>query len=346
MAARQINPYHQSVTALQTSRGSWFDLLIRFFAKELLAQIQQGIHQDYIRREAFLPYIRGRWNIGGQFVHKPNLLEGLDVSFDDYLPDTLLNRVFRYVIAELQRVTRDPQNRQMLADLQAWLYSVELPARIEPSELEQVQFNRLNERFAKAFELARLLLENKTTALQIGKQRAYAFLLDMDRLFEKFVAAILQRYSRSILPESWQHLSVELQGGKEKQYLIELPNQPENPLVPLKPDILLKSSTHTTLIIDTKNKELPQEKPYQGVSEGDMYQMLAYATCFQCPNVLLLYPRVRGASDQPFELRFAQSSTRLFIATLDLHQPLHRLDQLIENLRAIFRFIEQKTTTR
>jgi 5-methylcytosine-specific restriction enzyme subunit McrC len=134
---RRLTLHSQSLATLSTNRGTWLEMLTRLFAIELLTQLQQGFHQDYIRREDLLPYVRGRWNIARQFSRYPNLIQGLDVSYDDYLPDTLLNRIFRLTIDKLKQIARDPQNRQILANLESWMQPVQLIAGLSPSDLNQ-----------------------------------------------------------------------------------------------------------------------------------------------------------------------------------------------------------------
>ncbi len=345
--AHRLKLHPQALAALRTGRGSWLEMLTNLFAVELITQFQQGFHQDYVRRDDMLPYVRGRWNIARQFVHQPNLAQGLDVSYDDYSPDTLLNRVFHLAVERLQFVARDPQTRQMLANLKTWLLPVQLPAQLNTSDLDRIEFTRLNERFQPAFQLARLFLEGQTVQLLAGGQRAYAFVFDMDRLFEQFVASLLQTHARRILPEAWSDSQIELQGGMPKKYLIQPPYPAEKPLFQLEPDIVLKSLGTPFLIIDTKNKALPVKKPYRSVAEADAYQMLAYAIQFHCPNVLLLYPRTYGAAhSDPYCLSIEGTSTRLFVATLDLHQPLEHLDRLVQDFRGILDYIYLHEGTR
>jgi 5-methylcytosine-specific restriction enzyme subunit McrC len=334
--ARQLKLHNQSIATLRTNRSTWLEMLTRLFAVELMTQFQQGFHQDYIRREETLPYIRGRWNIPRQFSHQPNLAQGLDVSYDDYSPDTLLNRVFYLAVERLQYVTRDPQTRQMLANLESWLLPVKLLGQINTCDLDRIEFTRLNERFQTAFRLARLFLEGQTVQLLGGGQHAFAFVFDMDRLFEQFVASVLQTYENRILPEAWVDCQIELQGNKSNKYLIQPPVLTEKPLFHLEPDILLKSLGAHVLIIDTKNKALPLLRPYRSVAEADAYQMLAYASQFQCPNVLLLYPRTLGVvQEAPYCLQIQGMPIRLFVASLDLHQPLERLDPLVHDFHGI-----------
>jgi 5-methylcytosine-specific restriction enzyme subunit McrC len=348
--ARRLQMHHQALATLQTARGSWLEMLTDLFAIELMIQLQQGFHQDYVRREDMLPYIRGRWNIARQFVHQPDLAQGLDVSYDDYSPDTLLNRVFHLTVERLQLVARNPQTRQRLANLIIWLSPVQLPAQLHTTDLDRVEFTRLNERFQPAFQLARLFLEGQTIQLMAGGQRAFAFVFDMDRLFEQFVASLLETQRRRILPEGWADSQIELQGGTPKKYLIQPPNPAEKPLFHLKPDILLKSLGSTRLIIDTKNKALSLLQPYRSVAEGDAYQMLAYATQFSCSNVLLLYPNTYGAApSEPYCVFIEKpdgTSIRLFIAALDLHQSLERIDRLVRDFHGILEPICQHVSTR
>jgi 5-methylcytosine-specific restriction enzyme subunit McrC len=345
--ARRLKLQPQALATLRTSRGTWLEMLTRLFTVELATQLQQGFHQDYVRRDDMLPYVRGRWNIARQFIHQPNLAQGLDVSYDDYSADTLLNRVFRLTVDRLQSVTHDPQNRQMLANLETWLLPVQLPVQLNFADLNRIEFTRLNERFQPAFQLACLFLEGQTVQLLAGGQRAYAFVFDMDRLFEQFVASLLQTHARRILPEGWAGSRTELKGGEPKKYLIQLPNPAEKPLFLLQPDILLKSMGIPLLIIDTKNKALPLKQSYRAVAETDVYQMLAYAIQYRCPNVLLLYPHTFGAVQAaPYCLPIQGTSIRLFVATLDLHQPLERLDRLVQDFRGILDYIYLHEDTR
>lgn len=332
----RLKLHNQSLASLSTNRGTWLEMLTRLFTVELLTQLQQGFHQDYIRREDLLPYVRGRWNIARQFSRQPNLTQGLDVAYDDYLPNTFLNQVFRLVVDRLQRISRDTQNRRMLADLESWLQPVHLPMQLNSSSLDHVEFNRLNERFYPAFQLARLLLEGLSVQLLAGGQRAFAFVFDMDRLFEQFIANFLQTYSRQILPAEWLDLPIELQGSISKRHLVLPMPQPEKPMFPLKPDILLGLHGQPNLIIDTKNKALPLRYSYRAVAEGDAYQMLAYATQFHCQNILLLYPHTLGAEVfSPKLLMVGHNSIRIFVATLNLHQPLNQIFSLIQEFRNI-----------
>lgn len=233
----------------------------------------------------------------------------------------------------------------MLIDLEGWLQSVQLPATITQSDLDQIIFNRLNERYYPAFQMAQLLLQGLTVQLLAGGQRAIAFVFDMDRLFEQFVASFLQTYKNRILPHDWQDLPIEQYGGSIKKYLIQSPQPSEKPMFPLEPDILVGFPGRPKLIIDTKNKVLPLRNSHRAIAESDAFQMLAYSTQYQCRDVLLLYPHTLGAEGFSSRmLKIDQSSIRLFIATLNLHQPLNRTIPLIQEFHNIFASVIKQTS--
>tara|TARA_B110000459_G_C16534328_1_gene458763 strand:+ start:98 stop:538 length:441 start_codon:yes stop_codon:yes gene_type:complete len=59
----------------------------------------------------------------------------------------------------------------------------------------------------------------------------------------------------------------------------------------LKPDLWLKTN-HKSLIADTKYKIVysDEKDPKKGISQNDLYQMLAYAVRFEVDEIILFYP--------------------------------------------------------
>ena len=341
--AYQIKLHNQTLASISVQRGSWLELLTRLFAIELMTQLQLGFHQDYVQKDDLYPYIRGRWNIIRQFSSHPNLMGGLDVTFDEYLPDTNLNRIFRYVVNVLQQITRDQNNRQLLSELESWLQSVHLTYLINKSDLDKIDFNRLNDRFFPAFELASLLIKGLSVKLMSGGQRAYAFVFNMDDLFQKLVGNILKSYIHRIASEDVLDLTVELADEGNKKHLATLQTPRFEKLFLLKPDIIMKASGIPKMIIDTKNKALPCVDTYRKVSESDVYQMISYASQYNCPIVLLLYPHTLGGEFYPPGLiKINNTPINIFYASLNLHQSLEKINTLIQDLRIIFSSINQQ----
>lgn len=337
---RNLKLHHLTLASLGTVQAGWFEMLTRLFADELLIQLKQGYHLDYVVQEDLLPYLRGRWNVTRQFVRYPDLSGGLDVAYDEYLPDTPLNRIFRLAVRQMQLITRDSENRRRLAELDDLLQPVQIPTSAS-AYLDKIHFTRLSERFKGAFDLARLFLLGQSVHLLAGAQQAWAFVLDMNQLFEAFVTSLLQSNRIRIIPPQWKETVIETQGGRVPKYLARPNYSNAKPFSQIKPDILIKRGSTPFLIIDAKNKVLSHQPVYASIAEDDLYQMVAYATRLRCPNVLLLYPRAKNTNVIPFFLDVELSPIRIYVATLNLHQPLDKLDGIIGEFRDILGYVHR-----
>lgn len=91
-----------------------------------------------------------------------------------------------------------------------------------------------------------------------------------------------------------------------------------------KPDILVKRRGVVELIIDTKWKRVARQiaDPKRGVSQSDIYQMVAYGQLYDCTDLLLLYPHHAelGSTVGVFGTHRITGTARLLRgATLGLH---------------------------
>jgi 5-methylcytosine-specific restriction enzyme subunit McrC len=238
-------------------------------------------------------------------------------------------------VEQLQTTTRDANTQSILADLSAWFHPVTLLPQVTPEFLDSIQFNRLNERFRPAFNLASMFLSGSAIQLRAGSQAACAFVFDMNVLFERFVAGFLNRYRHKILPAEWQDITILPQSAGAAWYLGR--SEGKN-LLRLRPDLLLmrKDRPAPLLVIDTKYKRLAPAHRKTGASPEDIYQVLAYAIRLQCPLGLLLYPQAAGSSIQK-EIVIDSAGLRLLIATMNLRAPLEQPDFLITELHNIFK---------
>ena len=68
-----------------------------------------------------------------------------------------------------------------------------------------------------------------------------------------------------------------------------------------KPDLIIRQGDRTVLVIDTKLKRMAPriDDPKQGVSQADVYHLMAYSLLYPCPEVMLLYPHQRDLPPEP-----------------------------------------------
>lgn len=333
--AEDLHVREQEVSSLAVRRSDWFELLTRLFAARLHRQAQLGLERTYLSIEETIPFIRGRWLLTQQLVRRPYVKHAFDVAYDEYTMNTPLNQVFAFVVRRLLLASEDPANLALLRDLEIWLGDVQPPNEVTEALLDQVRFDRLNERFQPSYNLARLFVESSVFQLTAGGRQSFALMLDMNDLFERFIAAFLVRHSGRILPQQWEHASVSPQSKGHVYYLARrVPNG--QPLLRLVPDVLVTDVLRKPLLaLDTKYKRLEAGHTLYGIAESDMYQMLAYIVGLHCDRVLLLYPRWAGAPSAPITLQTMGLDARITAATVDLRQPLVPTDALIRELRAL-----------
>ena len=142
-----------------------------------------------------------------------------------------------------------------------------------------------------------------------GGQAGQAFLFRMNVLFEACITHIAHRF---LTPEGWTVTA----------------QKPQRPalwrgaagLFQMKPDIVLQRGD-CTLILDTKWKRLIPEAqdPKRGISQADVYQMMAYAAAYGTSAVALIYPHSDGNAEFDL-LRIGASGGQIAAVTLPLEE--------------------------
>ena len=329
----------KTLSSLKNISGTWYDLLIRFFSMTLHQEIEKGLSRNYQIREDVLPYIRGRWEISQQIRKHAYSRENFDLSFDEFTPDILLNRIFKTTTKILLAQTTDNVSRRLLLDIISWLEDVKELIGIEKDTFNQIHFSRLNERFKPAYHLAKLFLMGQSLQVRSGETNAFAFVFDMNDLFEGFITQFLIKHRLKIFRNIDNKPNVFPQLSDASTYLAK--DEFGRRKIQLQPDIVLKDpiSQANKLIIDTKYKRLDFLKADPNISPADIYQMLAYSIRLTCDDVILLYPRPGPNENITYRITIPrdQKETTIFIRTVNLHQPLEEENLLITELSSILR---------
>ena len=135
----------------------------------------------------------------------------------------------------------------------------------------------------------------------------------MNVLFEAYIERLL---SRALVGTGFR---VSSQGG-HRDCLYE----GETGRFRTRPDLIVRQGERIALIIDTKWKRMTPriDDPKQGVSQADVYQVMAYGRLYDCPNVMLLYPHHADLSPDPIRRRYSigikGAEETLIVATQDL----------------------------
>ncbi|WP_027443691.1 McrC family protein [Erythrobacter cryptus] len=319
--------------AIARQHDTLLEILINAFATRLLAEIRRGLPRAYRRREEDLSALRGRLDITRQFTRNAVRPDRLACRFDELEADTPLMRIMAAAVVLLARHVRAHETRRKLDELRFVLADIPLlPVNRLP--WSAVRIDRTNRRWDALFRLARLLLQRdwQATHHDARKPEGLTLLFPMNDLFEKYVAALLRRALAG------NGIEVIDQGG-HRACLGTFTGQhlKSGHVFRTKPDLILRQNGWTRAIIDTKWKHLsddPLDRKH-GVSQADVYQLMAYARLYQVPELMLLYPGRPGKlAGERAQYGIAGGRERLRIATVDISLPEPALQAALAQLAA------------
>lgn len=310
------------MVSLGWQRHHLLEILIRLFADQLLDQVRLGLPRQYVAREEDLPALRGRLDAVRQFTTLASSPQKLACRFDSLSPDILINRTMKVAILRLQGMARAPETQRRLREL-AFAYAEISPLARGSTAWENIVLDRTNARWHGPLALARLLLDRRYQTTSAGTAEGISLLFDMNLLFERYVAALLRRACQG------SALRVAAQsGGLFCLREIEEDGRDGRRCFRTKPDILLKRAGRVEMLLDTKWKRLdpPEKDKTRNLSQADVYQMMAYASLYCCPRLMLFYPH-HGALGREEGVqgsyRIDLGGERLDVVTLDLAREHH-----------------------
>lgn len=325
-----------AVTQLMQNNLDWFEILTRLLASNLREQWQRGAYRSYQTVEDVLPVLKGKWQLLKQ-LRRPERQHLFAVTYDEFSADNSLNRIFRYVVERLWQLSRDTTNRKILGELRHWMEEVTLLPSATANDANLIPITRLNQRYEPLLNLAKLFLDNSSLQLSAGNLATFAFVFDMNKLFEAFIVNFIRRHREEILPTELRSCELIPQAYTTTLHLARTSNG--EPVFRLKPDLAFRNGDSFPLLLDAKYKQLKPTDRKLGVSEADFYQMHAYAHRYQCPRVLLLYPQTADIP-QALQAEFTlEDRERVIVAaTVDLRGDLSKSqerDKLATRLKTI-----------
>jgi 5-methylcytosine-specific restriction enzyme subunit McrC len=280
--------------------------------------------------EAELGVIRGRLDVIRQFTVLAVAPQKLACRYHELSADIAINQILKAAISLLRRVSRTSENQRRLAELEFAFADISaIPRAI--LRWDQVVLDRTNIPYHDLLRLAELLLGNRFQTTSAGREYGFSLLFDMNTLFEEFVGRTLQYAFRNT---EW---NITLQKPR-KHALLEIGTDKQRFMT--KPDIVIHGETRPVMVIDTKWKRLSRaiDDPKRGVSQSDVYQMMAYAHVYQVDKVLLMYPyhdELNAEEGILCDHEIMGTEAKLSIATLNLSNLdhiSHRLRSMILNL--------------
>lgn len=264
------------------------EILVRIFCDKLTDAIRRGMPRRYIGQEDDLPALRGTLDVPRQFTRHAVNPSRIACRFDDLSTDIALNRIMKAALVHLSRLSRSLSNLQRLREL-AFIYADIPSVPVQALRWDDVVIDRTNRGWQDLVGMARMFLRNQFQTTSAGAGQGTALLFGMNTLFEEYVGRLVARAMAGT------EYRVSLQGGRE--YCLTEQNSSRQ-VFQTKPDILIRRGGQVVQVIDTKWKRISSriDDPKQGVSQSDIYQMMAYAHLYKAPRLTLLYPHHNGLS--------------------------------------------------
>lgn len=264
-------------TSLDSMNSDFFEVLIYLFSKYTKKLFQNSIYQAYEDIDRELPYIKGRLNT--PVYIRENLSRGmwhkLNCSFDMYVLDNKFNRIIKNVANILFSVTQNNDSKKNLREI---LFVLDEVAD-EPATADQclnLKFNPLFAEFEIVRDYCQLFLSHSVQYTFKNDLKLFAFLLPMEYVFEDFVFGFIDKEIPSISAKSQRS---DMYLGEGKKYRI-------------KPDLYIKTGQEN-IIADTKYKIIDRDQEITGgISQNDLYQMVAYAIRFETERIILYFPNI------------------------------------------------------
>lgn len=270
------------ITDLGWQRDTLLEILIRIFCDKLTEAVRRGMPRRYLGHEDDLSALRGTLDVPRQFTRHAANPGSLACRFDELSQDIALNHIMKAAVLHLFRISKSAVNQQRLREL-AFVYAEISDVPVPALRWGEVIIDRTNRAWQDLLGMAQLFLRNQYQTTSSGSGQGTALLFEMNALFEEYVGRLVT------LALAGTDFRVTLQGGR----LFCLNSVDEDrALFQTKPDILIWRASQVVHVIDTKWKRISAriDDPKLGVSQGDVYQMMAYAHLYKAPKLTLLYP--------------------------------------------------------
>ncbi len=262
----------ESARTLAADRdGSLVDLLALLLAEGSIDIAKRGILHDYVGHEDALSTLRGRLLPDRQATHQFGQLQVLECRFDELETNIAENQLLTAALAIAKRVAHDHEVRRLTARAHAVFSEVADGSSVLLDEPE-LEYNRRNEHYRAPHEIARMFLRSLAVndLYSPGAGESFAFMVDMNVLFESFVT--------KLLVDLFATTSIDVRPQRRDRSLI-LDARTAKPYMAVIPDVLLQwehAGRRRYLPVDAKYKLYDDKK----LDSGDVYQTFFYAWAY------------------------------------------------------------------
>lgn len=279
--ALNLKPRTASVASVELFDAPLSEWVMEQFLAELDHLIKRGLRSDYLRVEEEQYFLRGQLNVVAQMRQPLGRQHCFQIRHDIFVPDRPENRVLKFVLERVCKLTQHPDNWRLAHELRTLL--VEVPSSKRPEgDLRGWSNERLMAHYRAVKPWCELILNEQMPFAVAGQWQGVSLLFPMEKLFERYVESWLKGH---LLP------GATLRSQARTEYLCQHDN---DSIFRLEPDFLVHQGNRQW-VLDTKWKLIDaggRDKNY-GLSQTDFYQLFAYGRKYLKETggeLVLIYP--------------------------------------------------------
>lgn len=281
-------------------------VIIREFFNKVEGLQNQGMARSYVSQIDNRTSLRGRLLVRRQLLNTVRGKVKFVCKHDKFEYDVPENRIILFCLQKCRSFKISPELKAKSISLSNMLqeYGVKTIRSIPSDYFARINYTPSIVHYRSIHELCKMILENISIKnFYTGSITPISpFLIDMSKVFEKFVERLFHNYFNI----KRQH--------SVKSWIVN------NHVIPIKPDILICKKGNTTHIIDAKykiNKDL---------SEDDRYQLSFYGHRLYKKPVYAILPKPPDDDVDNYVLEPYGHEVRIKICFLDIDNILSKID--------------------
>ncbi|CAA6824829.1 MAG: McrBC 5-methylcytosine restriction system component [uncultured Sulfurovum sp.] len=269
-----------SSSSLKLKPNSILDLYIELYVQELEYLLHRGLIKRYRKQNGNKTALKGKLVFAKHIQKNVTHQERFYVRYTTYSKEHLIHQILYKALTLIKRINKASILKSRIGALT--LNFPEMPdIKVIEASFEKISYNRKNEHYKKALDIAKLLLLNYHPDLMKGRNDVLALMFNMNRLWESFVFESLRK---GLSKEKGKH-TIKREPQKRFWELKTKKEKDKKEKTVMKPDIVLNYNG-ASIILDAKWKNINGKKS----SPHDLRQMYVYLDYYKGDKVALVYP--------------------------------------------------------
>lgn len=308
----QVKLQSSTLASLSTSRQSLLDIYLQNFLFAVETLIHRGLVKKYTQVSKNRSCLKGQLQFPKQLVHNAIRRDRFHTQANEFERENTWNQMLVEALKVIFKMTSNGTIRSKAKELE--LFFPEWSSRkFVADDFDRLVYDRKTEPYREAIQLAQLILMEMNPQLKSGTSDVVAIFFDMNELFERYVAKVLEKQLAEKSQKTGRNLLLKTQ--RPQKYLLM---EGDTWKFMMKPDLTIMERLNGSQdwvpieILDTKWKLLDGDDPKLDIKQADLYQMYTYGGEYGCGNLTLIYPEwAEGCEDRVMEYENADMNLRI-----------------------------------